>query len=137
MATYALYGPPGCGKSTAILTARDLGVGALDLETVPEADRLRTFSDPDVVPVFFGMNGLSIKKARGVRDGFDHVFHVLILPMRRDYDRQRAARDLAHPEKAGQKDYYDGFARSHQGYDIVVSSGNDFVKMIVEARSST
>lgn len=116
-----LYGPPGTGKST---TSRQLG--GLDLETVEKPDRMVALKDALLTHekdrvYYIGMADVSVKAARLLAHQLGiPVTHTLILPPPDTYYARRRKRDMLHPKKQPQKDYYPHFAARAEEYDEVV-----------------
>jgi energy-coupling factor transporter ATP-binding protein EcfA2 len=90
-----IFGPPGSGKSTVVRMLQAKGCAAIDLEEIG--------AEPGPGNMFIG--GGSVKPS-------SVSLKVMLLPSRSVYDARRAERDLRIPHKAGQGDYYDGFAAS-------------------------
>lgn len=110
--THVWFGPPGVGKSTFVKK-----VGGFDLET------LNTRGERKATAAKIGGTIANVGAADTAPDDYDRskcVLH-LVLPPRDVYDKRRADRDAARPDKADQPDCYDSFASGSSKFDDVVA----------------
>lgn len=135
-----LFGPPGCGKSTLVQEAADLGFKTRDLEsTTTEINDGRETRFVTHIPS--DARSLDIIGAAAAQPGQfsprDFV-RVLILPPRSVYDARRQARDAARPGKAGQSDVWQAFANGASAFDFVFPNdglpGQELIRLLEMTR---